>query len=297
MGQSRELREQQWDLHDAESKVPLEFTEENKPSLFGIDEQKAQSMVTGLSSTIAEREILKGSYIEVIKLEINTENLPTFKELRLKFVKNRTSIEKWHKVNKEFYLNGGRFVDAIKNKEIAENKEIEEKLMDAEKFFENQEKKRLQEINDARLVLVTPFVDSILGLDFTQMDEYTFDAFLEGLKAKKQALLIQVEADQKTKALEEKRIKEQELENAKLKAELQAKKDADAKAEIEKLKAERLAKAEADQLAKAPIKQQLLIWVNSFEIPLTTSDNATATGIVTKFESFKNWAKNEINKL
>ena len=39
MEQSRELREQEWDLHDDKTNVPLEFTEENKPALFEIDEQ------------------------------------------------------------------------------------------------------------------------------------------------------------------------------------------------------------------------------------------------------------------
>ena len=39
------------------------------------------------------------------KLEITEENLPVFKELRLKIRDNRTKgIEKWHKLNKAFFL-------------------------------------------------------------------------------------------------------------------------------------------------------------------------------------------------
>ena len=138
MGLGREEREKaiEWDLHENVDNTPLEFTDELKPSLFGIEEVKAQGMVSDLKTVFAEREVLKNAFIDVIELEVNTENLPTFKELRLKFVKNRTSIEKWHTTNKAFYLAGGRFVDAIKNKEILEGKEIEAKLLDAEKFFE-----------------------------------------------------------------------------------------------------------------------------------------------------------------
>ena len=132
-----------WDLHEANENIPLAFTEENNVELFGIEPSKAKEMVGGLDSTLADREVLKNAYIDVIELDITSENLSTFKELRLKLVKNRTSIETWHKNNKAFYLAGGRFVDAIKNKEIEVNKEMESKLLEGEKFFENQEKEKL----------------------------------------------------------------------------------------------------------------------------------------------------------
>jgi len=92
---SKQLAEQQveWDLHETPEKfLPLEFTEEVKPELFGLEVVKAQEMTNGLSTTLAEREVLKKSYVEVIELEITPETLPTFKELRLKIVKNRVRV-------------------------------------------------------------------------------------------------------------------------------------------------------------------------------------------------------------
>jgi len=334
---SRQLKEQQteWDLHEnPETFIPLEFTEEIKPDLFGIELAKAQEMTSGLSTTIAEREVLKNAYIDVIELEITAENLPTFKELRLKIVKNRTQgIEKWHKTNKAFYLAGGRFVDAVKNKEIVINEEMEAKLMEAEKYFENLEKEKAQALNNARIEKIMPYMLDVAGLDFSAMTDEDFDDYLLGKKTR-------YENEQKEREAEAKRIEEERLaeierqkaieaENAKLKAEaeakeielqkerakaesileaqrketariakeLQDKKDAEIKSENE-----RLAKIEADKkaaalAAKAPVKKQLSVWVGSFELPECNVKNETQKEIIEKFEAFKKWSINQINNL
>jgi hypothetical protein len=258
MGINRQQREVQteWDLHQDTDLVPLEFTEENKPELFGIEPNKAQEMVSGLSTTIAERQVLKDAYIDVIQLEINAENLPTFKELRLKFVKIRTSIEKWHKSNKAFYLAGGRFVDAIKNKEIAETEEIEYKLLEAEKFFEHQEKAKAKELNDLRISKISPWVENAEQMDFKEFSDEDFDDFVFGKKMKHEQ---RIEAE---RLAEEQRIEEakaeadrleaQRLENVKLKAEA----DATAKKiESERLERERLDKIESDKLVAERAEQ------------------------------------------
>jgi len=332
MGQGRELRDNQteWDLHEAAGElIPMEFTGEIQPSIFGIEENKAQGMVSGLRTVFAEREILKDAYIDVIELPINTENLPTFKELRLKLVKNRTSIEKWHKENKAFYLAGGRFVDAIKNKEVLEGQEMESKLMEAEKFFERQQAEITAKLNAERIALVEPYLESVVGLDLTTMDEYIFDAFLEGSK-KKFNDKIEAERIAEEKRIEEakaeaERLEAQRLENVKLKAEAEAQAvkdaetlkelreqhharlaleselqsfvDAELTAENERASKELQDKKDAEKLAKAPIKKQLGIWVECFEIPLPLNCNSTSIEIQNKFEAFKKWAKLEIEKL
>jgi hypothetical protein len=58
-------------------------------------------------------------------------------------------------------------------------------------------------------------------------------------------------------------------------------------------------KKEAERLAKAPTKEKLHVWVDSFEIadsPLKEA-NPRVHEIVQKFEAFKLWAKKEIEKL
>jgi len=99
-----QLENIEWDLHEQpqEEQKP-EFTTEINPTEYGLEPVKAKEMTSGLSIIFAEREVLKNAYIDVIELPITSENLPTFKELRLKIVKNRTQgIEKWHKENKAF---------------------------------------------------------------------------------------------------------------------------------------------------------------------------------------------------
>ncbi len=111
---------------------------------------------------------------------------------------------------------------------------------------------------------------------------------------------IQAEADRK--ALEEKQkqdaiLKAEQAEKAKLEAELKAKKDAEIKAENERLAEAERQRKEAEKLAKAPIKKQLTVWIDLFVAPVDGVDNEKSREILEKFESFKKWAKSEIEKL
>lgn len=353
MSKDLALQQTEWDLHEnPETFIPLEFTEEIKPETFGLEIAKATEMVSGLSTTLAEREVLKNAYIDVIELPITAETLPTFKELRLKIVKNRTQgIEKWHKTNKAFYLAGGRFVDAVKNKEVLINEEMESKLMEAEKYFENLEKEAKRILNEKRIEIIRPYVEDISGLDFSDFSDENFDDFVLGKKtrynekieAEKQEAIrienerlaeiekqrlseienekirlensrlqkeaelkeaelqkerkLQADKEAKLKAESDVKLEAQRKENARIAKELQDKKDAEIKAENE-----RLAKIESDKkaatlAAKAPIKKQLSVWVESFELPIVAVDNETSKQIKEKFEAFKLWSINQINNL
>jgi len=256
MSKDLALQQIDWDLHEnQETFIPLEFTEEIKPDLFGIELAKAQEMTSGLSTTIAEREVLKNAYVDVIALEINAENLPTFKELRLKIVKNRTQgIEKWHKTNKAFYLAGGRFVDAVKNKEVLINEEMEEKLLEAEKYFENLEKEAKRILNEKRIEIIRPFVEDVFGLDFSDFSDENFDDFVLGKKTRfeenrkaAEAEVLRIE-NERLAGIEKKRL--EEIENEKIRVEnARLQKEAELKeAQLQKERAEAKAVAEAKEV-------------------------------------------------
>ena len=249
MGASRENREDfLWDEHQENDLTPLAFTEENNEELFGIEPVKAQEMKSGLTTTLAEREVLKNAYIDVIELEVNSENLPIFKELRLKIMKNRTQgLTKWKEKEKAFYLAGGNFIQAIYNKEVAINAEMEEKLLEAERYFENLEKQKAKDLNDSRIEKIKTYVEDVTGLDFSPMTDEDFDDYLLGKKTR-------FEAEQKAKKEEAERIEAERLaeierqkaieaENAKLKAEAEAKEK-----ELQKERAEAKAKQDAIEL-------------------------------------------------
>jgi len=256
-----------WDLHDETPQPPMEQPREIEvisPETFGIEPIKAKEMTSGLDTVLAEREVLKSAYLDVIDLPITSENLETFRELRLKIRDNRTKgIEKWHKLNKAFFLNGGRFVDAIKNKEIAINEDWETKLLEAEKFFENQEKARIKALNDARIERLRPYLENVDGQDFSMMDDYDFDDFVEVKKLqferKKEAERLEAERQEAERLAEIARQKAIEDENKRLKEEAeQAKKEADRLAKIE---AEKQAKIQAQldkERAEAKAKQDVI---------------------------------------
>jgi hypothetical protein len=327
------------------------------PKQFGLEEQKASQMREGLNPILAEREILSQQYAEVVKMELNDNTLKLARELRLKIRDNRTKgIEQWHKVNKEFYLRGGQFVDAIKKVEIFENERMESNLLEIEKHFENLEKERIANLQSERVAALMPYeVENAESLNLGIMADSVWESFLAGSivsynnkkeaerlakeaeekrladeAAERDRIIIEnqklkEEADKAAKALEAerlaaKKILDEQKEKAeaelkkqreeadkaakiekdkalKLEAELKAKKDAEIKAQKEKEAADAAAKKEAERLAKAPVKKQLSVWVNSFALPSSNLDNEKAKLIAEKFEAFKAWALKEIESI
>jgi colicin import membrane protein len=216
---------------------------------YGLEITKADELTSGLEIVKSERDLLIEEFNEVAKLEVTQDNLPKFRNLRLKIVENRTQgINKWHKATKNFFLTGGRFVDAIKNKEILVNEQMESKLMDAEKHFENLEKKRLADLQNVRVALLSEFLEDASERDLSSMDQ---DVWEYCLATKKQAYLdviaaeLQAEKERVAKELAEKAEQERiRKDNELLKAEL-LKREEQAKIEADKLK-----KIEADRIAK-----------------------------------------------
>ena len=236
------------------------------PIEFGIEETKASEMVSGLVPIISEREILGQLYAAVIVKELNAETLKEARELRLKIRNNRTQgVEKWHKANKEFYLAGGRFVDAIKNKEVAENLRMEENLEQIEKHFENIEKQRISDLQKERELLLAPYmVENASSLSLGVMPADIWEGFIIGQKVryeqKQEEIRLAAEAEAariEAEKVERERIR---LENEKLKAEAEAK-EKELQAEREKVKKEReaieaAAERERQKAAAELAKQQ-----------------------------------------
>ena len=124
-------------------------------------------------------------------------------------------------------------------------------------------------------------------------------------KAKQDAIELKAKQDA------EKAEKERQIEADKQKS-IQAAKDAEIAKERkarEKLEAEAKAAADAElasiaaekkaatELAKAPIKNQLSVWVSSFELPQSTVKNELQNEILAKFDAFKKWSLTQINNL
>lgn len=264
------------------------------PKEYGLEEKQAEKMTSGLATVLVERKALEEVYNSVIVKELNAETFKEARELRLKVQKNRTTgIEAWHKTNKAFYLAGGRFVDAYKNKEVVVNEQMEAKLLEIEKYEQKLEADRKTKLKSDRLELLLPYEVDVQFISIEEMTEEQFTGFLANNKlafeTKKEnerlAELDRIEADKKAEAerlererLEAERIEAQRLENERLKKEAeqrekeleaerkrlsaeQAKKDAEQKAELERLAKEqaekdRLSKIESDRLAKMAAQEK-----------------------------------------
>jgi hypothetical protein len=222
-----------------------------------LNEVKKSELTLPLDIIIQERVPLIEKYDKVIILELTKENVPRFKSLRLKISDNRTKrINVWHRTAKEYFLAGGKFVDAIKNKEIAINKEMEAKLLEAETFIENAEIKRLAELQAERVALIRDYIEDAEQRIFSDMDQDVWEPFLASKKAKFYEVIKEKEKAEIERqiALEEEKaeIERINLENAKLLEEANQR----AKIAEEKAAAQFAAQAELD--AKRAADQKVI---------------------------------------
>ena len=180
------------------------------PDEYGIEKKTATELTQGLEPVLIERKSLIEQYRDVSKLEVNEENIPQFRELRLRIRDNRTKgIGRWHETAKNFFLRGGQFVDAIKRKEIAVNEEMERKLHEAEKYLEIMEKKRLEALQLERTKAIEPYLEDANERDLSGMEQDVWEGFFEKKKkeheerieAEREAEQARIEAERKAQLL------------------------------------------------------------------------------------------------
>lgn len=204
----------------------------------------------------------------------------------------------------------------ILTKEIEENARWKEETK--ERFESEQKELKIQQ----RIVRVAKVAPELMRSEFEGMSDETFEMFFAGiekvfndkLEAEKKAEEARIQKE-KEEAAERERIK---IENERLKKEAEAKEKAleiERKKQAEllaKQKAEIEAKAKADKeekqrieaekkAAKAPDKEKLTKWVDSFVIPnvlgLNPESEKTYNEIYDKFIAFQKWAKTQIESI
>ena len=230
------------------------------PKEYGLDEKQAIEVESNFLPVEVDKENYAKIYETIVSKEISKETITEARELRLKLVKVRTKTCDIHKVAKAFYLAGGRFVDALKNKNVTVIEQMEEKLSSIENHFENLEKVRIQNLTFDRQELLRPYLtEDLFPHGSGLMDDNVFNNYLAGLKIAhetrienekklEEERLAKIEADR----LEQIRVKE---ENEKLKEEARAKEKelakVKAKQEAEKKKQDKIL---ADQKAKQELE-------------------------------------------
>lgn len=223
------------------------------PQEFGLNEETAKTITNGLAQILTEREVLAAQYQQVIALDIDdSETAKTAKKLRLLIKDNRTKgITNWHKTNKEFYLRGGQFVDAIKNKEIVENERMEEMLEKIEKNAEIKETNRIAQLQIDRNNEVAEYAEFIpQGLNLGAILEDDYNKLLDGAKLQQKAKIERLAKEEEERIAAAKKEEEERIERERVAAEEKAKMEA----ENARLKAE--AEAKEKELAIERAKQE-----------------------------------------
>lgn len=225
------------------------------PTEYGLTDETAARIEAQFTPMLAKMTELESEYNVILGLNVEDPNTAKLaKDLRLKYVKVRTGTAEIHKVQKAFFLNGGRFVDGWKNAQLFASQGKEEALERIEKHAENLERERLEKLQQLRVALLAEYVENASELSLSGMEQDVFDAYLS---AKKQAFedrkAAELKAEQDRIAREKAEAEEREaqrLENIRLKEEADKR---EAEIEKERLAAqkerERVERENADRLA------------------------------------------------
>lgn len=235
------------------------------PQEFGLEKTEAQKIEQVFTPMLDKMVELETSYNEIIALPIDLETTKRARELRLRYVKIRTGTDEIHKKAKEYYLAGGRFVDAWRNAQKFSAIGKESELEKIEKHFELIEDQKKEALNEERKQLLSKYITDV---SFYNLKEMSVAGFNELLKNSKLAYTAKIEAEKQAERLriekEQRELEEREkikIENAKLKMEAEAKEKEIAKERIEqekKLSAER-AKAKIETEAKLKLEEELKV--------------------------------------
>lgn len=234
------------------------------PKEFGIETgDDKRVLITGVFA-FYEKE-----YNEIISAtEITTELSEKASSLRKKVGKIRIGISKIHKAKKEYWLNGGRSVDAWKNDNSAIVEEKERKLQEIETHFQRIEQERISKMREARIEILKQYdVDGTLIPTIAIMDETVWESFLMGERLKFEAKKEQERIAEEQRIAKEKADAEERekmrLENERLRSEAK-KREAELEMErkkqaeiLAKQKAESDAKLKAEREEKAKIESEL----------------------------------------
>ncbi len=164
------------------------------PKEYGLEPSQAEQIESVFLPVIQERENLAEKYTEIVKSEITTELTKSAKELRLRLVKVRTSTDKIHKDAKAFYLAGGRFVDAWKNRNVTVIEEMESRLFEIEDHFAKIDREKQEELKQSRLKILAEYCENPELYNVGLLSDDAFNSLVSGQKMIKEQ---KIEAERK----------------------------------------------------------------------------------------------------
>lgn len=149
---------------------------------FGVPDYIAKNIRDQFQPMLDTMVALEDQFNKVIQLDPEDESTSkAASELRKKYVKIRTGVDKIHKEQKAFYLAGGRFVDGWKNAHLMASQDKEERLRQIENFVENREKKRIADLHEKRCAEIMPYLqEPETHMNYGMLSDSVWDAYLKG---------------------------------------------------------------------------------------------------------------------
>jgi hypothetical protein len=269
------------------------------------------SIVINDPSEVGKMRMAREGRLYLRSMRLDAEKLVKIKRDEVKYLMNNFVLED------KLWLKAGQMIEAT-------FKNLETKLEEKEKFAERWEAQEKEKIKLKRLEELLPLGFQLEnGFDLAAMSESMYQSFkstieLERKKEEEYKKKLEEESIERQKLEKEERekmlaeneklksekrkqdeiIKKEREETLRLQNEIRLRLAQEEKAKndaIEKeLKDLKLKQKEEARLAKAPIKKQMKIWVDSFSLGKPISENDITIEIEKKFESFKLWAINLI---
>lgn len=184
------------------------------PEEFGLTSETAKNIESQFLPMLQKMTELEAEFNEVVKLPIEDfDTSKKAKELRNKYVKVRRATAEIHKAQKQFYLNGGRFVDGWKNAQLFASQGKEEKLMEIETYAQRVEAERIRTLQEARLTEITPYIEDVdqISINFGLMEDDVWDAYFFKKKKDFEEMESAKKKAEEDRILEEKRIESERL--------------------------------------------------------------------------------------
>ena len=247
-----------------------------------LETSRAEQIKNTFEPMVKMLEDFENEYNSVIKLaskEITVDVQKLAIDLFKRMNKVKIATEKVRKEQKASIVIAGKAIDGTANILKYAISDKLEKLQGIKNYFEEQEKARLEKLQDARVKLLQPYLDNADEIVFSDMAQDVFDAYLQvkkenhlkAIEEEKEKIRIAKEEEEKERLRileiekENERVKKQ-LEKERIERELKEKaeqKKRNELAEKERIERERLEKERIEKENKARLERERLAKIES----------------------------------
>jgi hypothetical protein len=248
-------------------KVEVVKAEIIKAEDYGLEVKKGNEIEQSFGVNDVEINALIKVYESLVNSEITEDSIEKWNRLSIDLSHANGALNKTHKAQKSFFLNGGRFADDCKKIRANSINQMQEVSTANKKHYENLAKAKIETLQAQRELEVTPFLQEmetpsdLLG----NWDESIYATYLNGAKVSHKARVDEVKRIELAKVEAEKKANDERI--AKERAEAlererirkeneQLKKEAEERERIAKIEAEKRAKEETARIAKADAERK-----------------------------------------